>query len=88
VLVILNDKDLRVPIEINAPGIRDALKLNPRAKVVELPGINHLMQPAEVGSLEEGQLNPVTIAPAVLIILGEWLHGFTVDERKSSIPTE
>jgi pimeloyl-ACP methyl ester carboxylesterase len=79
VLVILGDKDLRVPIESNAPGIRDALKLNPRAKVVELPGINHLMQPAEVGSLEEGQLNPVTISPTVLTVLGEWLHGFNVD---------
>jgi pimeloyl-ACP methyl ester carboxylesterase len=88
VLVILGDKDLRVPIESNAPGIRAALKLNPRAQVVELPGVNHLMQPAEVGSLEEGQLNPVTIAPAVLTTLGEWLHGFIVDLNKSATPSQ
>jgi pimeloyl-ACP methyl ester carboxylesterase len=88
VLVILGDKDLIVPIEQNARAIRDALKSNPRAKVVELPGINHLMQPAETGSLEEGQLNPVTISPAVLTVLGEWVSGFTVDERKFSAPNQ
>jgi pimeloyl-ACP methyl ester carboxylesterase len=88
VLVVLGDKDFVVPIESNAPRIRDALNSNPSAKVVELPGINHWMQPAEVGSLEEGELNPVTISPAVLTVLGEWVRGFTVDERKLSAPTQ
>ena len=88
VLVILGDKDLKVPIESNAPGIRDALKSNPRAKIVELPGINHLMQPAEVGSLEDGQHNPVTISPAVLAVLGDWLHGFAINKNRSPTKTQ
>lgn len=86
VLVILGDKDLRVPIGNNAPPIRDALKANPHAKIVELPGINHMMQPAEVGSLEEEQRNPVTIAPVVLTVLGDWLRGFGVKEGRSLTP--
>lgn len=84
VLVILGGTDLKVPIDSNAPRIRDALKSNPRAKIVELPGINHMMQPAEVGSLEEELRNPVTIAPVVLTVLGDWLRGFGVEKRKSS----
>ena len=87
VLVILGDKDLRVPIESNAAGIRDALKFNPRAKIFELRGINHLMQPAEVGSLEEGQNNPVTVSPAVLAVLGDWLDGFDL-KRKLPMPSQ
>lgn len=88
VLVILGEKDVIVPIESNGPRIRDALKSNPRATIVELPGINHLMQPAAVGSLEEGQRNPVTISPEVLAVLGGWLQGVVSDENRSLVPTQ
>jgi pimeloyl-ACP methyl ester carboxylesterase len=88
VLVILGDKDLRTPIESNAPRIREALSSNPRAKIVELQGLNHLMQPAVVGSVEEGQRNSVTISPAVLTVLGGWLQEVTRGEHEVSTRPE
>jgi pimeloyl-ACP methyl ester carboxylesterase len=73
VLAIYGGKDLQVPGDANAAAAREALSANPRAEVVEFPGLNHLFQtantglPAEYGQIEE------TLAPAVLTRIGAWI---------------
>jgi hypothetical protein len=73
VLAIIGDKDVQVVAKQNLPAIREALNDNPNAEVVELPGLNHLLQtagtggPAEYGRIEE------TIAPAALSLITEWV---------------
>jgi pimeloyl-ACP methyl ester carboxylesterase len=73
VLAIDGDKDVQVVAKQNLPAIREALKDNPNAEVVELPGLNHLFQtagtggPAEYGRIEE------TISPAALNLITDWV---------------
>jgi uncharacterized protein len=73
VLVLDGSLDLYVPPDENLGPIREALKSNPDATIVELPDINHMFQtakigtPAEVGEIEE------TFAPAVLKVITDWV---------------
>lgn len=77
VLALVGGKDVQVVASQNTPALRAALAGNPRAKVMELPGLNHLFQtagtgsPAEYGKIEE------TIAPSALKIMGDWIEGVT-----------
>lgn len=73
VLAINGDKDLQVIASQNLPAIREALKDNRDAEVVELPGLNHLFQtartglPSEYGKIEE------TMSPAALDLITDWI---------------
>ena len=56
-LVVAGSKDLQVLPDRNLPLIRRALANNQQAKIVEMPGANHLLQPAMTGSPSEyGQI--------------------------------
>lgn len=77
VLALIGSKDTQVPPAANIPLLKAALAHNPRATVVELPGLNHLFQhattglPSEYGQIEE------TIAPAALERIATWLQQAT-----------
>lgn len=73
VLVINGDKDLQIPPKENLPAIRRALANNPDATIVELPRLNHLFQPAKLGTpTEYGQIEQ-TISPIALDTISSWI---------------
>jgi len=75
VLALIGGLDLQVPAEQNLPAIRAALAEAPVEDVTvrELPGLNHLFQPAQTGAVEEyGQIE-TTIDPSVLELVAGWI---------------
>jgi pimeloyl-ACP methyl ester carboxylesterase len=76
-LVIAGAKDLQVLPARNLPLIRKALASNKRSKIIELPGLNHLLQPADKGTpAEYGQIL-TTIDPVALTSISEWIKATT-----------
>jgi pimeloyl-ACP methyl ester carboxylesterase len=75
VLAIGGSKDVQVPVKINLPAIREALKHNPDATVEELPGLNHLFQTAGTGQPNEYAKIEETISPTALKVIGDWIAG-------------
>jgi hypothetical protein len=73
VLALTGSLDVQVPPEPNLGPMRAALQGNPRATVVELPGLNHLFQTAQRGAMEEYGAIEETIAPAALKLIGDWV---------------
>ena len=73
VLALNGDKDVQVVAAQNLPSIREALKDDPKAEVVELPGLNHLFQTADTGAPSEYARIEETIAPAALRLVGDWV---------------
>ncbi len=73
VLALIGSKDRQVPADQNLPALRTALAADPRAAVIELPGLNHLFQhattgaPAEYGRIEE------TLSPAAMDRIARWI---------------
>jgi hypothetical protein len=75
VLAINGEKDLQVPPKLNLPVIRKALEAsgNKDFEVDELPGLNHLFQPATTGSPSEyGQIEE-TMSPVALEKISGWI---------------
>jgi hypothetical protein len=67
--------DLQVPAALNLPPIAAALKEagNRDATTMELPGLNHLLQPAKTGSpVEYGEIE-ITSDPAALALMADWM---------------
>jgi pimeloyl-ACP methyl ester carboxylesterase len=73
VLALNGSLDLQVPAAENLPAIRAALKDNPDATLVELPGLNHLFQTARTGAIGEYRDIEETIAPVALDTMTEWI---------------
>jgi pimeloyl-ACP methyl ester carboxylesterase len=73
VLAVNGDKDVQVVASQNLPSIREALKDNPKAQVVELPGLNHLFQTAGTGAPSEYARIEETMAPAALNLITDWV---------------
>ena len=73
VLALNGSKDLQVPPAENLAGMRAALAGNPQATVKELPGLNHLFQTAETGSITEYAPLDETIAPIALDTISDWI---------------
>lgn len=76
VLALNGSKDLQVPPDPNLKLIRAALAKSDskNVEVKELEGLNHLFQTAKTGSPSEYQQIEQTIDPAVLELLGSWIH--------------
>ena len=76
VLAIAGELDLQVVSTQNLPAIGAALKQggNQDHTVLELPGLNHLLQPAKTGSPAEYAQIEVTIAPAALDTITTWIQ--------------
>jgi pimeloyl-ACP methyl ester carboxylesterase len=75
VLAVIGSKDLQVLPDENLSAISEALREggNPDHTVLELEGLNHLLQSAETGlGTEYGQIEE-TMAPAALETIGDWI---------------
>ena len=73
VLALVGGKDTQVTAAQNIPALRAALAGNPRAQVLELPGLNHLLQTATTGGGDEYGPIEETIAPSALKVIGDWV---------------
>jgi len=73
VLALNGSLDLQVPPDQNLPPIRAALARNRRAEVIELPGLNHLFQPAKTCAPAEYVKIETTLDPAALETITAWI---------------
>ncbi|MBW6454519.1 MAG: alpha/beta fold hydrolase [Trueperaceae bacterium] len=75
-LALFGGLDLQVPAEQSEGPMREALAAagNPDATVITFPGLNHLMQPATTGNVDEYGAIDITIDPVVLDTLADWLQ--------------
>ena len=75
VLAVAGEKDIQVPATENLAAIQNALKEGGNTSNTEkiLPGLNHLFQPAQTGDPTEYAKVEITIAPAALEFVGEWI---------------
>ncbi len=76
VLALNGEKDLQVPAREDLEGIEAALKSSGRTdyKTVLLPGLNHLFQTCQTGSLAEYSQIEETIAPIALETIATWIQ--------------
>jgi pimeloyl-ACP methyl ester carboxylesterase len=73
VLVLNGSLDVQVPAKENLDAARAALKNNPEATIIELPGMNHLLQQAKTGAPNEYNDIEETMSPSALKIITDWL---------------
>lgn len=81
VLVLNGSLDVQVPAKENLAAAREALKNNKDATVVELPGMNHLLQDAKTGAPNEYNDIEETMSPAALKIITDWLSKNVLTHR-------
>ncbi len=75
VLSVYASKDILVSASQNAPAARRAFRRNPRAQVVELEGLNHMLQVARTGGADEwSALGPPFSANSALDLVTSWLE--------------
>ncbi|MEZ4387970.1 MAG: alpha/beta fold hydrolase [Candidatus Krumholzibacteriia bacterium] len=76
VLAVNGSLDVQVDADQNLPAIATALDegRNPDHVEVVLPGLNHLMQPAKTGGIEEYADIELTLAPVFLDTVTSWLQ--------------
>ena len=82
ILVLIGDLDIQVRASQNLPVIETIFQQagHPDYLVVELPGLNHLFQTAQTGSVEEYAIIEETFSIDALELIGEWiLERFLVD---------
>jgi fermentation-respiration switch protein FrsA (DUF1100 family) len=80
VLVVNGGRDVQVPATPNEPALRVALAGNARSEIAFFPELNHLMQTARTGHVDEYGAIEETMAPVALQKIGEWI-GRTVAEH-------
>jgi uncharacterized protein len=73
VLVLNGSLDVQVPAKENLAAAREALRNNSDATVIELPGMNHLLQDAKTGAPNEYNEIEETMSPAAIKIITGWL---------------
>jgi uncharacterized protein len=78
VLVLNGSLDVQVPAKENLAAARDALKNNANATVLELPGLNHLLQDAKTGAPSEYNDIEETMSPEALKIITAWVKAKTL----------
>ena len=69
VLALNGSLDVQVPARENLAAIRHALAGNPRATIVELPGMNHLLQEAKSGAANEYNGIEQAMSPRALALV-------------------
>ncbi|UYV12529.1 MAG: lysophospholipase [Phycisphaera sp.] len=74
VLALNGGLDLQVPPKENLEAIASALRDNPDATTTELPGLNHLFQPATTGALSEYAQIETTFDPATIELIATWIN--------------
>jgi uncharacterized protein len=75
VLALVGEKDLQVPLRENVPLLRRALEEgeNKDFEVLELPGLNHLLQHCDTGLPTEYRAIEETLAPEALSMMATWI---------------
>jgi pimeloyl-ACP methyl ester carboxylesterase len=73
VLVLNGSLDVQVPAKENLDAARAALKNNPDATIIELPGMNQLLQQAKTGAPNEYNDIEETMSSSALKIITDWL---------------
>lgn len=73
VLVINGSLDLQVPAREDLAAMRHALAHNPHATIVEMPGMNHLLQDAKTGAPNEYNRIEETMSPRALDLICNWV---------------
>ena len=81
VLALNGDRDLQVEAAANLAGIKAGLLKSPSVTFRTLPGLNHLMQECETGTVKEYGEIEQTMSPQVLERIGEWLDGIKTDGK-------
>lgn len=79
VLTLNGDKDLQVDAEQNLPAIEAALEAggNQQFTLRRFPDLNHLLQKAETGMIDEYGTIEQTVNPAVLNLVTDWIQEVT-----------
>lgn len=67
---------MQVPAKENLDAARAALKNNPNATIIELPGMNHLLQDARTAAPNQYNDIEETMSPAALKIITDWLTNY------------
>lgn len=73
VLAINGSLDLQVPAREDLAAMRRALEHNPHATVVQMPGMNHLLQDAKTGAPNEYNGIEETMSPRALDLICNWV---------------
>lgn len=73
VLALGGSLDLQVAPEQNLDAWRKALKNNPDATIIELPGLNHMFQTAKTGARGEYRDIEETFSPTALKLVSDWI---------------
>jgi pimeloyl-ACP methyl ester carboxylesterase len=81
VLSIHGEKDLQAPSKENREAIEKALLDSGHQDhtIIELEGLNHLLQTAKTGSLTEYAKIAETIAPKALEVIAGWIQARFVE---------
>jgi uncharacterized protein len=77
VLALNGSLDVQVPAKEDLAAVRLALKNNPNATVLDLPGMNHLLQDAKTGAPSEYNDIEETMSPTALKIIVDWVSMHT-----------
>ena len=72
-LAVFAGRDLQTPPHHHAPNVGKALAGNPLAEIVELPDLNHFLQPARTGAVSEYGDIEQTLAPKVIETVCDWI---------------
>lgn len=74
ILAVFGELDVQVPPEANIPVLEEGADVNNiDLEIVEIPGANHLFQPAGSGAFSEYPLLPKEFAPELLETITAWL---------------
>lgn len=73
VLALNGSKDVQVTPNENLGAIAAALRANPRARTLELEGLNHFFQTATTGAMSEYANIEETFAPKAMTVISEWI---------------
>ena len=84
VLALNGSLDVQVPAKENLAAAREALKRNPKATVMELAGMNHLLQDAKTGAPSEYNDIEETMSPTALKIITDWLSVNVLTRRRET----
>ena len=77
VLAFYGEKDVMVPATENSENLERLLKQggNTRYRIINMPGLNHMMQHCTYGTPDEYITLEEDIAPEVLHLIGKWVEG-------------
>ncbi|HEY0022012.1 MAG TPA: alpha/beta hydrolase [Longimicrobium sp.] len=88
-LAVLGDLDLQVPAVQSAPAFNRLFR-GERRRLLTLqlvPGVNHMLQTATRGTMDEYMLIEETIAPTVLRHITDWLSRVAPAAPNQGVPT-